>query len=70
MVILSKLQRKAVYRAYMRFSHPDCFKPLKKSYRDFRRENISPMLGGGGAVVVDTEHNLWLAVEPDGYTHS
>jgi hypothetical protein len=30
---------------------------------------VQPMFGGGGAVVVNVG-SMWLAVEPDGYTHS
>jgi hypothetical protein len=30
---------------------------------------VSPMLGGDGAIVVNVG-SMWLAVEPDGYTHS
>jgi hypothetical protein len=30
---------------------------------------VSPMLGGDGALVVNVG-SMWLAVEPDGYTHS
>ena len=30
---------------------------------------VSPMFGGDGAVVVNVG-SMWLAVEPDGYTHS
>lgn len=30
---------------------------------------VSPMFGGDGAVVVNVG-TMWLAVEPDGYTHS
>jgi hypothetical protein len=30
---------------------------------------VQPMFGGNGAVVVNVG-SMWLAVEPDGYTHS
>ena len=30
---------------------------------------VSPMFGGDGAIVVHVG-TMWLAVEPDGYTHS
>ena len=30
---------------------------------------VSPMLGGDGAIIVNVG-SMWLAVEPDGYTHS
>jgi hypothetical protein len=30
---------------------------------------VSPMLGGDGALIVNVG-SMWLAVEPDGYTHS
>jgi len=30
---------------------------------------VSPMFGGDGAIVVNVG-SMWLAVEPDGYTHS
>jgi hypothetical protein len=30
---------------------------------------VEPMFGGDGAVVVNVG-SMWLAVEPDGYTHS
>jgi hypothetical protein len=33
------------------------------------RVEVSPMLGGDGAVVVNVG-TMWLAVETDGYTHS
>ena len=30
---------------------------------------VSPMFGGEGAVIVNVGP-MWLAIEPDGYTHS
>jgi hypothetical protein len=30
---------------------------------------VQPMFGGNGAVIVNVG-SMWLAVEPDGYTHS
>ena len=30
---------------------------------------VSPMFGGDGAIIVNVG-TMWLAVEPDGYTHS
>jgi hypothetical protein len=30
---------------------------------------VEPMFGGDGAVIVNVG-SMWLAVEPDGYTHS
>lgn len=34
-----------------------------------RTVEVSPMFGGNGAIVVNVG-TMWLAVEPDGYTHS
>lgn len=33
------------------------------------RRKVQPMIGGQGAIVVHW-CNMWLAIEPDGYTHS
>jgi hypothetical protein len=38
------------------------------TYRQFRR-SVEPMFGGDGAVVVKW-WTMWLAIEPNGYTHS
>lgn len=38
------------------------------NYRQFRRR-VQPMYGGQGAVVLPWQ-KMFLAIEPDGYTHS
>ena len=59
MIKLTKDQRKAVYRVYLRDV------TVAPSYRAFRR-NVSP---GPGCVMLPWK-NMWLGIEPDGYTHS
>jgi hypothetical protein len=39
-----------------------------KSYLRFRR-SVQNIIGGDGAVCVQW-NGMWLAIEPDGYTHS
>lgn len=48
-------QREALIRAIDRW--PDAKEPM-------------PMFGGDGAIILDTGANLFLAIEPDGCTHS
>ena len=68
MTPLTKPQRLALKRVFDR--GPIFFdgeqEPL--SYRRFRRR-VQPMFFGDGAVAVQW-CGMWLAIEPDGYTHS
>ena len=69
MINLTRLQRKALHAVYLRSdgsSHPAIF-PLKphQTYRQFRRL-VQP---GPGCIMVPY-CNMWLGIEPDGYTHS
>lgn len=59
---LSKPQQRALLKAYRRQNYP------VGSFLKFRR-NVHPMLCGQGAIVVPW-CGMWLAIEPDGYTHS
>lgn len=61
MAKLTKAQQRAVAQVYRRT-------PLPLSYLAFRRR-VMPMFGGNGAVVLPWS-TMFLAIEPDGYTHS
>lgn len=61
MVRLSKAQRKALHRVWLRNNND-------MSYRQFRR-TVEGEFYGGGAVLVKWG-NIWLGIEADGYTHS
>ena len=60
MVKLTKAQRVALYRVWMRLDGPQ---PI--SYQAFRRM----VLPGPGCIMVPF-CSMWLGIEPDGYTHS
>ncbi len=71
MINLTRPQRKAVFKVYCR-KLSDAFPatPFDRqrpvvSYRAFRR-TVQP---GPGCVMVFYA-NMWLGIEPDGYTHS
>lgn len=76
MTPLTKPQRQAVKRVYDRtrtYGRQNAWRPSSLSerpntYRRFRAM-VQPMYGGGGAVILPWG-DMWLAIEPDGYTHS
>jgi len=61
MLILTRAQRGAVKRAWLRMND-------KPTYRTFRK-SVQPTFGCDGAVVVPW-CGMWLVIERDGYTHS
>jgi hypothetical protein len=86
MIVLTKKQRKAVFRVFQRdfpgwltpttrvvSACPHCgqsiettvFKVPSKQYRRFRKTVVP----GPGCVMLPWQ-NMWLGIEPDGYTHS
>ena len=76
MTPLTKPQRQAVKRVYDR-GRTYGLKNAKEymvrnqrpnTYREFRA-TVQPIFCGGGAVALPW-YNMWLAIEPDGYTHS
>ena len=70
MINLTKEQRKAVHRTFLRYSHADCFNPVTDTYRVFRKR-VQPMICGYGAIVLQpADNSIWIAIETDGYTHS
>ena len=84
MTPLTKQQRQAVKRVYDRAPvwgpknqprwafhsalPPELPTPRGNTYREFRA-TVLPMFGGNGAVILPWI-GMWLAIEPDGYTHS
>lgn len=60
MVHLSKAQRKALYRAWVRNDQG-------LSYKAFRR-TVQPCFGDKCVIVQWS--GMWLGIEADGYTHS
>lgn len=60
MIALTKQQRKALYNLWYRLGYN-----VAVPYRKFRR-TVQP---GPGCVMVPFG-NMWLGIEPDGYTHS
>jgi len=67
MITLTKLQRNAVHKVYMRYSHPDNYNCITVGYREFRkRVNI----GFDCIMIQPIDGGIWLGIEPDGYTHS
>ena len=75
-MILTREQREALYRVYLR--RVDSIKNNLAcspgatgipSYREFRR--TATMASYDNCVMVPyPEANIWLGIEPDGYTHS
>ena len=63
-MILTKPQRQALKRVWLRTCGPGYLGTLR--YREFRRLNVQP---GPGCIMVQF-CNMWLGIEPDGYTHS
>ena len=61
-LILTKAQRKAVHRLWLRGNH------VQPTYRQFRKTVTRPC-GSDGYVMVRT-WNMWLGIEQDGHTHS
>ena len=60
-MILTKAQRHALYRVWMRDE------TIAPSYLAFRRQVIpSAMMD----CIMILWHGMWLGIEPDGYTHS
>ena len=59
---LTKAQRKAVYDIWKR---PVWGEPNELTYREFRA-GVIPCLG----YVMVQWADMWLGIEPDGYTHS
>lgn len=57
-MILTKPQRQALKRVWLRLENGT-------TYREFRR-SVHP---GPGCIMVQF-CNMWLGIEPDGYTHS
>lgn len=76
MTPLTKSQRTAIKRVFDRqrtYGQQNSWRPSAlseppNSYRRFRA-SVRPMLGGGGAVMLPWG-DMWLAVEPDGHTHT
>ncbi len=62
MIILTKPQRKALHLVYLRGDHS---KLPYQSYKTFRKK-VRP---GPGCIMIRW-CNMWLGIEPDGYTHS
>ena len=60
-ISITKAQQQALLRKWKDYDNG-------MSYRQFRR-SVEPMFGGDGAVVVKW-WTMWLAIEPNGYTHS
>ena len=67
MLTLTKPQRAAVHKVFLRYSHPDNYHVVTDSYRVFRKRVQS---GFGCVMLQPVEGDLWLGIEPDGYTHS
>jgi hypothetical protein len=67
MTHLTKPQRKAVYKVFMRYCHTDNTHPLTITYREFRKRVFN---GSGCVMLQPTGEGMWLGIEPDGYTHS
>lgn len=63
MMILTKPQRKSLYRVWVRTCGAGYLGAVP--YREFRRG----VLPGPGCVMVNFA-GMWLGIEPDGYTHS
>lgn len=61
MITLTRPQRKAVLKLWVR----GCLEQRGISYRAFRKT----VQGGSGCVMVQW-CNMWIGIEPDGYTHS
>jgi len=58
---LTKPQQKALHYKWIYWNEG-------KSYLSLRR-TVQPIIGGDGAVCVQW-NGMWLAIEPDGHTHS
>ncbi len=58
---LTKQQRKAVYKVWLRTLHDEEAKP----YKAFRKDVVP----GFGCVMLPFA-GMWLGIESDGYTHS
>ena len=67
MINLTKPQRQAVHRVFMRYTHPDTTNPITTTYREFRKR---VQCGWGCVMLQPIENGIWLGIEPDGYTHS
>ena len=61
MISITKAQQQALLRKWG--DHDNGM-----TYRQFR-SSVEPIFGGDGAVVVKW-WTMWLAIEPNGYTHS
>lgn len=65
MVKLTKEQRKALKRVWLRVVDSTAPSKSEISYREFRK-TVQP---GPGCIMVRFS-SMWLGIEPDGYTHS
>jgi len=63
MITLTKKQRQAVKRIWLRQASANCL----TDYRTFRRRVHS---GYGCVMIQPRDGGIWLGIEPDGYTHS
>lgn len=57
---LTRQQREALKRVYDR-------QPMPVTYREFRRQAVRASYDN---CVMIAWNNIWLGIEPDGYTHS
>lgn len=64
-MFLTKPQRKALHRVWLRTQWEDYYGGSVLPYRAFRRQ-VQP---GPGCVMIHFA-GMWLGIEPDGYTHS
>lgn len=64
MIYLTKEQRQALKRVYLRITDT----PTLSGYRALRRR-VQPTFCMDGCVMVEF-HTMWLGIEKDGYTHS
>ena len=67
MLTLTKPQRTAVHKVFLRYSHPDNYNAVTDSYREFRKR---VQCGFGCVMLQPVDNGMWLGIEPDGYTHS
>lgn len=64
---ITKAQRKAIHRLWLRARSPTQDTPSLATYRQFRRQIVPDLLND--CLMINIWH-MWIGIERDGYTHS
>ena len=62
---ITREQRQAIFRLWLRATHPDTDAPTPETYRQFRSRAVQ-----GYDCLMLNLWGMWIGIERDGYTHS